>query len=113
MIVQLIRFLSKILVFDYHILTGAPIKNDSAGSSWGSETRGLYEVMTGMVSKTGHLSCIFGNGDYWTLKRMDFVRQALNERLDTSAILIKVTLIFYDDSSSATHFCFIYYVFSF
>ena len=53
---------------DYHVLSGSPIANkrlDSGRSKWGSETNAVFEILSDLVSKTGHLTCIYANDGFY------------------------------------------------
>lgn len=82
--------------FDYHILTGAPIGTPLADANsgdlshhWGSEANAMYEIMSGMVSNVGHLSCIYANGGMGVLREFMFVRRAHLEGIDVTAIILQ------------------------
>ena len=78
---------------DYHVLSGSPIANkrlDSGRSKWGSETNAVFEILSDLVSKTGHLTCIYANDGFAVLKEFGFVPKAVAMNIDVTAIILTV-----------------------
>jgi len=76
--------------YDYHILTGAPIRDgEMVEGSWGSESKATYEIVTGMISNVGHVTFIYGNGSVAAMRELFFVPKACAESVKFTAILLQ------------------------